>query len=182
MNPLLTAVVLAGMCFGDDKPAAPPLEPCNVTPDKDVRLACLADAKPQKIGVLTYYPNKGGGYTFMEVERIAFYSLPYMPTDYPSDRTVQVIENRNGNLVSRRIVERTTLASIGTATMPFGGQSIYRGEMMQMATGVFRKDTALATWSRDTPDGHFRLFIMDGNRETRLKLKSIVPVLEHASK
>jgi hypothetical protein len=48
---------------------------------------------------------------------------------------------------------------------------------------VLRRDGfPIATSSRDTADGRFRLSIMADDRETRLKLKSITPVLEHAPK
>jgi hypothetical protein len=187
MRPLLAAVVVVGLSVriakADDKPTPPPSEPSTVAPEKDVRLACLANATPQKIGVLTYYPNKGGGYTFMAGERIEFYSLPYMPTAYQAERTVHVIENRNGNLVARPIVQRINLATIGTAKRPFGGQTIYRSLMTGPGFGTLhRTDIPIAKWTRDTPDGQFRLSIKEEDHETRLKLKSIVPVLEHASK
>jgi hypothetical protein len=48
------------------------------------------------------------------------------------------------------------------------------------ASTLLRVDTPLAKWTRDTPNGQFRLSIMSDDHETRLKLKSIVPVLEHA--
>jgi hypothetical protein len=47
---------------------------------------------------------------------------------------------------------------------------------------LHRTDIPIAKWTRDTPDGQFRLSIKEEDHETRLKLKSIVPVLEHASK
>jgi hypothetical protein len=40
-------------------------------------------------------------------------------------------------------------------------------------------DTPIAKWTRDTTEGKFRLSILAEDSETRLKLKSIVPVLEH---
>jgi len=46
--------------------------------------------------------------------------------------------------------------------------------------GFYREDIRLAYWSRDTSDGKFQLWILPEDNETRLKLKSIRLVLEHA--
>jgi hypothetical protein len=133
-------------------------------PEKDYQLAKLKGAQPQKIGVLTYYPNRGGGYTFMGGETIVFCALPYEPTT--------------------RQLENLDVPTIGTSKVPFGGQTVYRSEIIQLR--IFdearRMDTPLAKWTRDTPNGKFRLLIMAEDSETRVKLKSIVPVLEHAGR
>ena len=128
---------------------------------RDFRLAKPVDVRPQKIGLLTYYRNKVGGYTFLERGKIVFYALPYLP--------------------STREVENTVLPTIGTSKVPFGGQIIYRSQMNGF--GIERRaDIPIAKWTRDTPDGPFRFTMRDEDRLSRLKLQSIVPVLEDASR
>ncbi len=181
MGRTLALVVLASVSVAIAKADDKPTPPSTVTPDKDVRLFCLTSARPQKIGVLTYYPNAGGGYTFVEGKQIAFYALPYLPTTYQTDGAEVFQVNANGKVVFRRRPKRFILFTIGPSQLPFGGQAIYRGEMIEIDKGVFRRnDMQIAKWSRDTPDGHFTLSTMVADRETRLKLKSIVPMLEHA--
>ncbi len=176
MRPLLAAVLLVGqsvpIAAAVDK-ATPP--PSTVAPEDDLRLAKLAHAQPQTIGILKYYPNNGGGYTFVEHEHIAFYSLPYMPSTY----WVRVDVFRMGKVRHTT----TVLGTIGTSTMPRGGQTFYRSEMKKIVPGMDdlrRDDTPLAKWTRDTPDGQFHLSIIAEDSETRVKLKSIIPALEHA--
>jgi hypothetical protein len=181
MRPTLAAVVLIGLSAGfahaDDKLTA---VPSMFTPEDDWLLDKQTGARPQKIGILTYYPNNGGGYTFMEGEDIVFYALPFFSTTYPAVRTVLVSETRNGHTIRRAIFETVNAPAIGKSKMPFGGQTLYRGRMMEVGGGRRRTDMPLAKWTRDAPDGKFRLSIMAEDSETRLKLKSIVPVLEHA--
>jgi hypothetical protein len=65
--------------------------------------------------------------------------------------------------------------------MPFGGQTLYRaGTTQKPSDDRRREDVPIAKWSRDAPGDKLRLSISDEDRETRLKLKSIVPVLENA--
>jgi hypothetical protein len=143
-----------------------------------VRLAKLKGAQPQKIGVLSYYPNKGGGYTFFEGKEIVFYALPYSPSTSQDDFIVLLV---NGKKTTGQLWESRRLSTIGTSKLSFGGQTVYRCEMKATHQHVpLREDIAIGKWSRDTPDGQFRLSIMEEDRETRLKLKSITPVLEHA--
>jgi hypothetical protein len=131
----------------------------DTPPDKDTRLVKLTNARPQKIGVLTYYQNKGGGYTFREGETIVFCALPYAPIPHPKE----------------------SLFIVGTSKMPLGCQTIYQSLMTGPGFGTLhRTDIPIAQWTRDTPDGKFRLSILTEDNETRLKLKSIIPVLEHA--
>jgi hypothetical protein len=157
MRPLLAALVLVGKCVADDSPTG--------APEDDWRIAKFTVGQPQKLGILTYYPNLGGGYTFLEHEEIVFYSLPFAPAKYQAENAAH---------------ESKTLGTIGTSKLPFGGQTIYRGEMQRIGPRLHRRDdTPIAKWSRDTPDGQFRLSITDVDRKTRLKLKCIVPVLEH---
>jgi hypothetical protein len=151
----------------DDKPIPPPKR--NMVPlEEDWRLAKKPGAQPRKIGVLSCYPNNGGGYTFREWKCIAFYSLPYLPTTY------------------KPLSNGTPKSICGTREMPFGGQTVYRSHMEvhirpdRGPAPLFRVDMPIAEWSRDTLDGRFRLSIACDDYETRLKLKSIVPVLEHA--
>jgi hypothetical protein len=66
--------------------------------------------------------------------------------------------------------------------MPVGGQTIYRGEMHTYFNVFVRHDIPIAKWACNTPDGPFRLSIKEADHETRLKLKSVVTVLERASK
>jgi hypothetical protein len=128
---------------------------------RDFRLSKPTGVHPKKIGVLAYYPNKAGGYTFLERGEIVFYALPYLP--------------------STREVDNTVLPTIGASKVPYGGQIIYRSQMNGF--GMERRaDIPIAKWTRDTPDGAFRLSIGDEDRLSRLKLQSIVPVLESASK
>ncbi len=146
-----------------------------------MRIANLTGAKPQKIGVLTYYPTKGGGYTFMEREHIVFYALPLMPATCQFDRIVRVLGSPKGEVTPSNIVERINVSIIGTSQMPVGGQTIYRSEMHTYFNSLVRRDIPIAKWACDTSDGKVRLSITADDNETRLKLKSIVPVLEHAS-
>ena len=209
MKPLCAVVLLVGLSVpiakADEKPtAAVIVRPVNggqspfhpiaapskpVTPENDSQLAKVPEAQSQKIGILTYYPNKAGGYTFLEGKQIAFYALPYLPTTYKHEAIfVSVMWWK------RNVVESRTLKTIGTSNMPFSGQTIYRSEMKEVEDPgahfparsrlrprtFVREDIPIAKWTRDTPDGQFRLSIMSDDYETRLKLKSIVPVLGHA--
>lgn len=180
MRPLLAAALLVGMCVADEKPTAPPMQPSTVSLEKAVRVACLADAKPQKIGVLTYYPNEVGGFTFKDGKRIAFYAIPYLPVTSKREHTV----NRQVGKKAVPVVVATVFhATIGPSKMAFGSYAVYRSEVMADGAGGFlRQYIPIAMWSRDTPDGKFRFSIMAEDGETRLKLKSIVPVLEHATR
>lgn len=129
--------------------------------EKDARLAKVRDAKTSKVGILTYYPNKAGGLTFLEEDKILFFTLPYEPTT--------------------RQVENMVLPAIGT--VPLAGQTVYRSQVFQNGFGSpHRADTAIAKWTRAKPGGKFNLAIMAEDSETRMKVKSIVPVLEHAER
>jgi hypothetical protein len=166
MRKILALIVVLGLSVGiADASDYPP----TVAPKNDVRLFNLTREEPKRIGILTYYPNVGGGYTFLEHEDIVFYSLPYMPTTY----TVECVTT----------VRHTTtvLGTIGTNMMPRGGQTLYRSEMKEIVPGVHRReDTPIAKWTRNTPTGRFRLLVMDVDSQTRVKLKSIVSVLDRA--
>jgi hypothetical protein len=184
MTRTLAFLVLVGLSLpiaaADDKTA--PLPSKLSTPaEDDWRLAKKTGTQPQKIGVLSYYRNQGGGYTFLEHEQIVFYGLPYLATPRQFETTVLVIELVNGKVTRRHIPERRIVFTIGTSKMPLGGLTIYRGEMLTFfGNVVVRQDMPLATWTRDMPNGQFRLSIERGDHETRLKLKSAIPVLEHA--
>jgi hypothetical protein len=164
MRKTLALILLFGLsgpiAEADDKPAPPPPTLSTLAPEKDWRLAKQPDAQLQKIGVLTYYPNNGGGYTFTEDATILFCALPYEPTT--------------------RQIENMVLSIVGPSKMPFGGQTVYRSQIIRSFDEPHRLDTPIAKWTRDSPNGKFRLSIMADDSETRLKLKSIVPVLEHA--
>jgi hypothetical protein len=185
MRPILAAVVLIGLLVGfayaKDKSAPPVTDFSMVGPEYDARLAKLEDAQPRRSGILTYYPNNGGGYTFKEDGEMAFYAMPFLPTTCHFARTTFVVAKVNGRQTARPIVETVQAFTIGKSKVPFGGQILYRGRTIEVEAGLRRIDTPLAKWSRDTPDGQFRLSIMAEDSETRLKLKSIVPVLEKAS-
>jgi hypothetical protein len=166
----------------DDKPTPPPSKLSVFVPEDDWRLAKLTDVQPQKIGILTYYPNKGGGYTFKEGEQIAFYALPFMPTTYKAEYTVKVLEVRNGTIVSRLLIQTRALARIGASKMPFDGQTLYRNELKEDRGGFQWEAIPIAKWSRDAPSDKFQLSIMAVDPQIRLKLKSIKPILENAPK
>jgi hypothetical protein len=176
MKTFLAVSLLIGLSVGiadaDDKATTPPVG----WPENDSRLAKLNDAEPKRIGILTYYPNEMGGYTFLEREHIVFYALPYLPTTYPGLRARSVVETRNGKQTARVIFENVNIIGCGTSKMPFGGHTLYRPGF----TPGHCQDIPIAKWSRDTPNGKFQLSILAEDSETRLKLKSIVPVLEHA--
>jgi hypothetical protein len=162
----------------DEKLTPPPLF-STVTPENDWRLAKKPGAQPRKIGVLSYYPNNGGGYTFLDGKDIEFYSLPNEPTTYETDSVGLLKDGLTGKVLGR-LPMRTKLFTIGPSQLPLGGQIVYSSQMMNMDTGVFhREDTPIAEW---TPEGKFWLFIFAEDRATRLKLKSIVPVLANGSK
>ena len=185
MRRTLAVIVVVGLLVSiaeaDEKPTPPPTF-STVTPENDWRLAKQTGTQPQKIGVLSYYPNNGGGYTFLEGKHIAFYSLPYAPTTYWTDNVVVEVLTINGNTQTLLMSRKLNLYTIGTSKMPFGGQTVYRSEMKDMNTGVVfrRQDMPIAKWSRDAAGDEFRLSILDVDRETRPKLKSIIPVLERA--
>ncbi len=178
MRRTLAFIVVVGLSVGTaaahDRP-----RPSAVTPAEDVRLAKVADAPPQKIGVLTYYPNKGGGYTFIEGKQILFYALPFTPATCRCERIVQLLGNTKGQVEAPNIVGQIDVPTIGLSPMPGGSQTIYRGEMHTYFNLRLRHDLAIGNWVRDTPDAKARLSITSDDHETRLKLKSIVPVLEH---
>jgi hypothetical protein len=158
MKRLLAAVVLVGRCVADDAP--------TVAPEDDWRITKFTVGQPQKIGILTYYPNLGGGYTFLEHESIVFYALPFEPSTYKAENAAH---------------ELKTFGAIGTSKVPFGGQTIYQSEMKPINIRLHRRDDRpIAKWSREARDGKFQLSITDVDRKTRLELKSIIPVLEQA--
>jgi hypothetical protein len=172
MRPLLTAVFLLGLTVPiaeADAKTTPPPKLSRLTPANDSRLAKAKGVQPQKIGVLTYYPNNGGGYTFIQEKYIIFYALPYVPTSC------------EGQEMSLMAILVRDVSTIGPSKMAFGGQTVYRSVMLFTPQGPScREDIPIAKWTRDTADGKFHLSILEGDRETRLKLKSIVPVLERA--
>jgi hypothetical protein len=171
MKGVLATAVMLGMCVADETAA-----PTRDTPETDSRLAQLANAQPKKIGVLTYYPNRGGGYTFKEGEQIVFYALPFSPAKSP--QLAVLVQQRDGkNIIDLAFLR--TIATIGKSKLPFGGLTVFQGEMIKTPNDEsLREDTPIAKWTRDTPNGQFRLSLMTKDRETRLKLKSIVPLLQ----
>jgi hypothetical protein len=188
MRPILAAALWMWLILpavADDKPTPPAPDFSTVAPEHDSRLAKVKDGQPQKIGLLSYYPNNGGGYTFLDGKHIAFYALPYRPTTYHTDYVgvvlLQCLGTRKG--IRKRVATRLTLSTVGTVKMPPGAQTIYRSLVKDLGTGAWhREDTPIAEWSREAPDAPLRLSLFDDRYETRLKLKSIVPVLEYASK
>jgi hypothetical protein len=175
VNKVTPDIDVSGLFVGDDKPVGR-VDFSRIDPKNDVRLTKLKDSQPTRVGVLSYYANKGGGYTFMEGEDMLFYSLPYLPT---RDKC-PVMWTVNGGPMQTRVVVTLDLFSIGTTKMPDGGQTVYRSEMKEILTGIWRReDIPIADWSREVPYARCRLTLFDDDRETRLKLKSIVPVLEH---
>jgi hypothetical protein len=187
MRPILAAVVLIGMSVSiaraDEEPTLPPPNTSTVAPENDFRLAKQPGAQPQKIGVLSYYANNGGGYTFLEGKHIAFYVFRNRSMVYHVNGAGLSLVNGNGGVTFRRTPRRFTLFAIGPSQPSFGAQVIYRGEMIEIDNCVLRRnDMPIAQWTRDSPTDNFRLAIMNVDHETRLKLKSIVPVLEHAGR
>jgi len=187
MERILALTVMLGLSVGiadaDDKPTGPPSKLTTVSPENDWRLAKQPGAQPQKIGLFTYYPNNGGGFTFLEGKRVEVYSLPYLPTLYQADCVEWVTETTiDGKRTRRALPTRNNLFTIGTSKMHFGSQTVYRAQMKDTLTAGVRQreDVPLGKWSRDTSDGKFRLSLEGEDNETRLKLKSIVPVLERA--
>ena len=164
----------------------------QATLEDDSRLAKLTNAPPQKVGLLTYYPNKGGGYTFIQGKNIVFYALPYTPTTYKCEvRVRQRVHlargggnpHTGGGTMMADVTQSINVPTIGPSRVPFGGQTVYRTEMSSDGkNGSYREDIRLAYWSRDTADGKCQLWILADDRETQMKLKSIVPVLECAPK
>jgi hypothetical protein len=172
MRRTLAVMVLVGLsvCIADASD-----EPITVKLKDDVRLFNLTGDEPQKVGMLTYYSNVGGGYTFLEHGAIVFYSLPFIPSTCKVEQTAEVNGGRDAVRVS------TVLGTIGSSPVPFGGQTIFRSEMRYVGSLVCRDDTSIAKWFFDARDGKFRLVTVSGGEyQTRLKLKSIVPVLEHS--
>ena len=80
------------------------------------------------------------------------------------------------------MTQRVSIFAIGTDKLSPGAYFIYRCrpvETPQMGISC-REDSPIAQWTRDTPAGEFLLSLMDVDSQTRVKVKSIVPVLEHA--
>jgi len=181
MRMTLSLILVVGLAVAiaeaDDKPASRP-RPSNFIPEKDSRVAKRPGAQTQKIGVLTYYPAVGGGLTFVENGKVAFYALPYLPV---TSEHVRTVNRQVGKKEVPVVVAILFHATIGPSKMACGSYAIYRSELMADGDGGYlRQYIPVAMWSRDTPDGKFRLSTMVDDSETRLKLKSIVPVLEHA--
>jgi hypothetical protein len=186
MRGTLAVLILIGLSvsIAEAEEKATPLASklSTLTPEDDWRLAKQAGAQTQKIGVLSYYPNNGGGYTFLERAHIEFYSLPYAPTRYWTHNVEFEVVNVHGKAQALGKRSITGLNAIGTSKMPFGGQTFYRSEMKDMNTGVVfrREDVPIARLTRDDPGSKFQLSIWDDDHETQLKLKSIKPMLEQA--
>jgi hypothetical protein len=178
MRRTLAFIVVVGLPVGIAAAYDRPPRPSAVTPDEDARLAKVADAPPHKIGVLTYYRNKGGGYTFIDGKQIVFYALSFVPATCQCERIVQILGSNKGQVEARNIVGQIDVPIIGLSPMPVGSQTIYRGEMHTYFNLRLRHDLAIGKWVRDTPDAKARLSITSDDHETRLKLKSIVPVLD----
>jgi hypothetical protein len=157
MRPLLAAVLSVWLIFfavADDKPNPPVPDFSTVAPKNDYRLAMVKDAQPRKIGVLSYYPNNGGGYTFLEDKHIAFYSLPNMPatyeTDFIGEVLLQCLGKRKG--IRQRVARRIALLTVGPVKMPCRAQTIYRSVMKDLGTGAWRReDTPIADWPAIRP-------------------------------
>jgi hypothetical protein len=184
----------------DEKPT-PPWTPSALTPENDWRLAKRSGAQPQKIGLLSYYQNNGGGYTFIEGKDIVFYAVPYWSSNsfpltvgaYRKELITLVVNERLEGMVASGQIKWRVLSIIGRSRMPLGCQTLYRGDMRKTTSpdALLREDTPLAQWSSDaefpfdkwsgdTPTGKVGLLLMTDDHETRLKLKSIIPVLERA--
>jgi hypothetical protein len=181
MRPILAGVVLVAFSVGivdawDDDAPAPP----SVTPDTDKRLARWSDSPFQKIGLFTYFRNNGGGYTFLQDDRLEFYSLPNVPEPQTVKYAEVVLVSVNGKVVRQFVSHSQTLGTIGTVRHPFGGQTFFRTQMKQVGKASYRDDKAIATWSRESAHDKFRFSITSDGHETRLKLKSIISVLERA--
>jgi hypothetical protein len=166
MRRTLALTLLLGLSVpiadGDEKP-----KPSTLRPDKDSRLAKRPSAQTQKIGLLSYYPNVSGGFTFLDKGGIAFYALPF-------DASVADIEGMvNGQRWGTRI------HIIGPSKLPRGYYTLYEAHMIRSGGDLWRDDDPIGHWCGDFPK-EFRLSITSDDGETRLKLKSIVPVLEHA--
>jgi hypothetical protein len=201
MRTSLAAMVLVGMCVGTAETAksqsgeiakrdAGKVKAAQAELEKDTRLAKVTDAVPQQIGILTYYPNQGGGYTFVQGKDIVCYALPYTPSTYKCEvrvwqRVIQLPRGINpigaGVAAMANVTQSINVPTIGPSKVPFGGQTIYRTEMADNGkNGFYREDIRVAYWSRDTSDGNFQLWLLADDSETRMKVKSIVPVLERA--
>jgi hypothetical protein len=203
MKPFLAAVLLGGLCVGTVQAEtarsdyiaereARRAKAAQTALEKDARLAKLTNAPPQKIGILTYYPNKGGGYTFVQGKDIVCYALPYTPSTYKCEvrvwqRVIQLPRGINplgaGVAAMANVTQSINVPTIGPSKVPLGGQTIYRTEMADNGkNGFYREDIRLAYWSRDTSDGKFQLWLLADDSETRMKVKSIVPVLRHVER
>jgi hypothetical protein len=186
MRRMLLLVLIVGLSSSTAKPSdEQPFVP-DAPLGKDFRLAPPAGVQPRKVGILTYYPNKAGGYTFVEHGKIVFYALPYLPNTREVERT---LPPDFGTMMLYALpyisitpqVEVTVLPTIGTSKVPYQGQIIYRSQWNGF--GIERRaDIPIAKWARDTPDGPFRFTMRDEDRLSRLKLLSIVPLLQNSSK
>ena len=182
MRSTLAVMVLAGLFAGAWAEDENPVAPSKVVPENDWRLARRTGSRSKTIGIFEFYPNKGGGYTFTRDGEIEFYALPNRPAAYHQSATVlEVKSDANGRITTSSVIELRTLSTIGMKPMLAGGQTVYRYEMTATYPGVFvRNDIPIATWSRDAPGAKFTLSRWCEDGETRLKLKSIIPVLEQA--
>jgi hypothetical protein len=81
MNTFVITVVVVGLSVGiaealGEKPVPSPPNTIMVPPESDVRLAKVKGATQEKVGLLAYYPNEGGGYTFVKGKTILFMRSP----------------------------------------------------------------------------------------------------------
>ncbi len=186
MKPLLTALLSIGVIYAaiaEDTAVVPSTK----APAKDSRLARIKTSLPETIGVLSYYQNRGGGYTFVEGKEIVFYALPFWPTKtsevfvggYRKDIDAMIASGQLEAMVTSGRVGGRALSIIGGSKMPPGCLTFYRGDMRKTTPpdALVREDTPIAQWS---PDGSLFSITAAADSETRLKLKSIVPVLKRA--
>lgn len=108
--------------------------------------------------------------------------MPRTPSTYKCEVQVTVCKPiAGGGTAIVYTTQSINVPTIGPSTIPFGSQTVYRTEMFNNGKdGFFREDLRLAYWSRDTSEWQFQLWILAEDRETRLKVKSIIPVLERA--
>jgi hypothetical protein len=122
MRMTLALILVVGLSFAVAKADAKSPSPATLSPANDSRLAKRRDAQPQKIGVLSFYPNNGGGYTFVEGTDIVFYALPCIPTTYKVEGQTAICQDiGNGETVWVHVPVTFDVPTLGPSTIPLGG-------------------------------------------------------------
>ena len=179
MRRTLAFILVVGLSVGIAAAYDRSPRPSAVRPEEDARLAKVANACHLRRLACSRTIETREAATRSSRGGISCSTLfPLCPRRANVQGIVQILGNNKGQVEARNIVGQIDVPMIGLLPMPVCSQTIYRGEMHTYFNLRLRHDLAIGEWVRDTPDSKARLSITSDDHETRLKLKSIVPVLE----